>query len=64
MIETFLFVVLLVWCMANTIAIKLNKRDDMKGDVLDKMTVKILQIHCQKLNKIEKFIEELEDYED
>lgn len=58
---TFVLCVLGLWCLYNTIAIKLNKREDLKGDVLDKMTVQVLQIHCNRLNKIERWIKDMED---
>lgn len=59
--QTFLFCILGLWCLYNTILIKLNTNDDRKADVLDKMTLRVLKIHCQRLDRIEHFIKNIED---
>ena len=58
---TFVLCVLGLWCLYNTIAIKLNAHDDKRGEWFDSATVKILKIHCERLDKIEHFIEDLQD---
>ena len=57
---TFLLCILCLWCLYNTISIKLNTNDDRKADVLDKMTLRVLQIHCQRLDRIEHLIKNIE----
>ena len=44
------------WCLFNTIEIRLNKRDDRRGDVLDQMTLRILKIHTRRLDRIDKIL--------
>ena len=41
------------WCLWNTLEIKHNYRQDRRGDIIDKSTVKILQIHCKRLDRLE-----------
>lgn len=46
--------VLALWCLYNTLVIKHNYRQDRRGDIIDKSTVKILQIHNKRLDRLEK----------
>ena len=46
--------ILACWCLWNTLEIKHNYRQDRRGDIIDKSTVRILQIHCQRLDRLEK----------
>ena len=45
--------ILALWCLYNTLAIRYNSRQDRRGDIIDKSTVKILQIHCKRLDRLE-----------
>ena len=56
---TFVLCVLGLWCLYNTISIKMNKIDDTRGQMFDKMNLKVLQIHNQRLDRIEKIIKEM-----
>ncbi len=58
--------VALVWCLYNTWDMRHNYKQDRRSDVIDKMTLKILKIHCNRLDKLEelvhKYIEKGESY--
>lgn len=41
------------WCLYNTLVIKHNYRQDRRGDIIGKSTVKILQIHNKRLDRLE-----------
>ncbi len=45
--------ILALWCLYNTLEIKHNYRQDRRGDIIDKSTVKILQIHNKRLDRLE-----------
>lgn len=45
--------ILACWCLWNTLEIKHNYRQDRRGDIIDKSTVKILRIHCKRLDRLE-----------
>lgn len=45
--------VLALWCLYNTLVIKHNYRQDKRGDIIDKSTVKVLQIHNKRLDRLE-----------
>ncbi len=45
--------VLAVWCCYNSLMIRHNERQDRRGDIIDRSTVKILQIHCRRLDRLE-----------
>ena len=45
--------ILALWCLYNTLTIKHNYRQDRRGDIIDKSTVKILQIHNKRLDRLE-----------
>lgn len=45
--------ILALWCLYNTLVIKHNYRQDRRGDIIDKSTVKILQIHNKRLDRLE-----------
>lgn len=45
--------ILAVWCLYNTLEIRYNARQDKRGDIIDKSTVKILQIHNKRLDRLE-----------
>ena len=45
--------VLALWCLYNTLVIKHNYRQDRRGDIIDMSTVKILQIHNKRLDRLE-----------
>ena len=45
--------ILALWCLYNTLEIKHNVRQDKRGDIIDKATVKILQIHNKRLDRLE-----------
>lgn len=45
--------ILALWCLYNTLTIKYNSRQDKRGDIIDKSTVKILQIHNKRLDRLE-----------
>ena len=45
--------ILALWCLYNTLEIRFNARQDKRGDIIDKSTVKILQIHNKRLDRLE-----------
>lgn len=45
--------VLALWCLYNTLEIWHNARQDKRGDIIDKSTVKVLQIHNKRLDRLE-----------
>lgn len=45
--------IIALWCLYNTLVIKHNYRQDRRGDIIDKSTVKILQIHNKRLDRLE-----------
>lgn len=45
--------ILALWCLYDTLVIKHNYRQDRRGDIIDKSTVKILQIHNKRLDRLE-----------
>lgn len=45
--------VLALWCLYNTLEIWHNARQDKRGDIIDKSTVKVLQIHNKRLERLE-----------
>lgn len=45
--------VLAVWCLYNTLEIRHNARQDKRADIIDKSTVKVLQIHNKRLDRLE-----------
>lgn len=48
-----LLAVALIWCLYNTWSLHHNFKQDRIANLLDKMTLKILQIHCDRLQRIE-----------
>ena len=54
--------VLACWCLYNTLLIWHNERQDKRGEILDKSTVKILQIHCNRLDKLEERADVVEEF--
>ena len=51
--EWTLIVVLALWNTYNTLTLWHNNRQDRRGDILDKCTVKVMQIHNQRLMRLE-----------
>lgn len=58
------FAILALWCLYNTIAINMNRRDDTRGEVLDKMMVRCLQLQSDRIDKLEDAIKDIDDMED
>lgn len=54
-------IILIVWCSYNTLALKLNTKDDKTGEILDKMLVRVLQIHNQRLTDLEHIVKEMDN---
>lgn len=49
----------LTWALYNTWDIHHNYKADKRSNLIDKMTLKVLQIHNERLEDIEKQLEEL-----
>lgn len=43
----------LVWCLWNTFDMHHNYKQDKRSNLIDKMTLKVLQIHCSRIDKLE-----------
>lgn len=52
----FILAVALTWCLYNTWLVNHNYKGDKRSNVIDQMTLKILKIHCDRLDKIEKLL--------
>lgn len=49
------------WCLWNTYDLHHNYKQDKRSNLIDKMTLQVLKIHCDRLDKLEKRIEEKDD---
>lgn len=54
-----LLAVALIWCLWNTWNQHHNFSQDKRGNLIDKMTLKILQIHCKRLDDLENDVKKL-----
>lgn len=59
-----LLAVALAWCLWLTWDMHHNYKQDKRSNVIDQATLKVLKIHCNRLDKIEKEIDQLMDYDD
>ena len=48
--------VLGVWCAYNTFIIWHNERQDKRASIIDKCTLRILQIHSDRLDRLDKAV--------
>lgn len=49
-----LLAIALIWCLWNTYNQFHNFNNDKNGNLIDKMTLKILQIHNKRLDRLER----------
>lgn len=59
-----LLAVALAWCLWLTWDMHHNYKQDKRSNVIDKATLKVLKIHCNRLDKVEKQIDQLIEDED
>lgn len=49
-----LLAIALTWCLWNTFDLHHNYEQDKRSNLIDKMTLRVLQIHSEKIEKLEK----------
>ena len=49
-----LLAIALTWCLWNTFDLHHNYKQDKRSNLIDKMTLRVLQIHLEKIEKLEK----------
>ena len=49
-----LLAIALTWCLWNTFDLHHNYKQDKRSNLIDKMTLRVLQIHSEKIEKLEK----------
>lgn len=54
----------LAWCLWLTWDMHHNYKQDKRSNLIDKATLQVLKIHCNRLDKVTTRIEKLENYED
>ena len=52
-----------IWLIWLTYDIQHNYKQDKRSNIIDQATLKILKIHCSRLDKIEAKLKELDDEE-
>ena len=51
-----LLAVALTWCLWLTYDLHHNRKQDQRSNLIDKMTLKVLQIHNKRLDYIDKYL--------
>ena len=50
-----LLAVALIWCLWLTWDMHHNYKQDKRSNIIDKATLKVLKIHCERLDNLENF---------